>query len=74
MTGILSLRILSLITSLRTYTDLNRNMSENDVGTAESPFVVLELSFSLVLFSFLILITSTRNLVAPMKLKIRVTI
>ena len=69
-TGTFPLRILSLITSLRTCTDLNRNMSENDVWTAESPFGVLELSISLVIFSFLILITSTRNLVASMKLKI----
>ena len=73
-TKMFPLRILSLITSIRTCTDLNRSMSENDVRTAVSPFGVLELSFSLALFSFLILITSTKNLVAPMKLEIRVTI
>ena len=66
-------RILSLITSLRTCTDLNRSINENDERAAV-PLLEVELSFSLTLLSFLILITWPRNLVTPMKLKIRLTI
>ena len=73
-TGMFPLWILSLISSLRTCIDLNHSLSVNDVSATVPSLEVLELSFSLKLLIFLILITASRNLVAPMKFKIRVTI
>ena len=73
-TGIFLLRIISVITSLRTCTDLNRSISENDIRVVVPPSGVLELPLSLTVFSFLMLIISPRNQLAPMKLKILITI